>query len=78
MKSRKTIEVGTLLAWANYRLEKSADAAKEEREEIAHFIELVLHETGNYEGYAVSEGDDTRRRYHPSAKVSAEYRAKVA
>jgi hypothetical protein len=49
-KARKTVEVEKLKRWINGRLD-SPTSSREQREELAHLLEHVLHETGNYRGF---------------------------
>ena len=79
---RKTIEVGTLLHRVNYFL-ASKNSTAEEREVMCTFIEGVLHDTGNYRGYAYLDTDEikgngTRRFYYVSSKIEADHRAAKA
>ena len=79
---RKTIEVGTLLHRLNYFLENDR-GAPEEREIMCTFVEGILHDTGNYEGYRYLstdeiEGNGTRRFYFVSSKIQADYDAAAA
>jgi len=76
---RKTIEVGTLLHRLNYFLENDKGTA-EEREVMCTFMEGVLHDTGNYEGYRYLdtdeiEGNGTRRFYFVSDRIEEDYHA---
>ena len=77
--ARKTIEVGTLLHRVNYFLENDRGTA-EEREVMCTFIEGVLHDTGNYEGYRYLdtdeiEGNGSRRFYFVSDRIDEDYAA---
>jgi hypothetical protein len=77
--ARKTVEVGTLLRRVNFFLE-NGNGSPDEREVMCTFIEGVLHDTGNYRGYAYLdtaeiEGNGTRRRYFVSGKIDADYEA---
>ena len=79
---RKTIEVGTLLHRVNYFL-KSDRSTADEREVMCTFIEGVLHDTGNYMGYAYLstdeiEGNGSRRHYFVSPKIDEDYEAAAA
>lgn len=49
--ARKTVEVGTLLRRVNFFRALGRSTA-DEREVMCTFIEGVLHDTGNYRGYA--------------------------
>lgn len=76
---RKTIEVGTLLHRLNYFLASDQSTA-EEREVMCTFMEGVLFDTGNYEGYRYLdtdeiEGNGTRRFYFVSSKIQDDYDA---
>jgi len=81
--SKKTASVAKLLHMANSYL-ASSGTSREGRVAIAHFIEGVLHDTGNYRGFAVKEkaeipiyGDDSpyRHFYFPAGKIAEEYAA---
>lgn len=77
--ARKTVEVGTLLRRVNFFL-KNGNGSVDEREVMCTFIEGVLHDTGNYRGYAYLdtdeiEGNGTRRHYFVSGKIDADYDA---
>mgnify|MGYP001108517802 CR=1 FL=1 len=77
--ARKTVEVGTLLHRVNYFL-KNAETTADEREVMCTFIEGVLHDTGNYRGYAYLDTDEiagngSRRHYFVSGKIDADYEA---
>lgn len=76
---RKTVEVGTLLHRLNYFL-ASDRSTPEEREVMCTFVEGVLHDTGNYEGYRYLDTDEiagngTRRFYFVSSKIQEDYDA---
>lgn len=60
---RKTIEVGVLLYRVNYFLKNGYDTTPDEREVMCTFIEGVLHDTGNYEGYRYLDTDEIKYRY---------------
>lgn len=80
--ARKTIEVGTLLHRVNYFL-ASENSTADEREVMCTFIEGVLHDTGNYRGYAYLdtaeiEGNGSRRHYFVSGKIDEDYEAAKA
>ena len=50
--SRKTIDVLTLLEWANRNLKREDEFATVDfKSGICSMIEMVLLETGNYEGF---------------------------
>lgn len=77
--ARKTIAVGTLLHRLNYFLANDKGTA-EEREVMCQFVEGVLHDTGNYEGYRYLDTDEiagngTRRFYFVSDKIQEDYTA---
>lgn len=74
---RKTIEVGTLLHRVNYFLDSDRNTA-DEREVMCTFIEGVLIDTGNYQGYrylntSEIEGNGSRRFYFVNSKIQTEY-----
>ena len=74
---RKTVEVGTLLHRVNYFL-ASENSTADEREVMCTFVEGVLFDTGNYEGYRYLdtdeiEGNGSRRFYFVSDKIQADY-----
>ena len=84
--ARKTIEVGTLLYRVNYFLKNDKGSA-DERDVLSSFIEGILHDTGNYEGYRYlyakeypgeAEGLGTRRHYFTSDETLAAYEATAA
>ena len=79
--ARKTIAVGTLLHRLNYFL-ASDRSTPEEREVMATFVEGVLHDTGNYQGFRYLPNDHneldfasdgSRRFYFVSEKIRADY-----
>jgi hypothetical protein len=75
--ARKTVNVGALLYRLNYFLASDKSTA-EEREVMCSFVEGILFDTGNYEGYRYLdtdevEGNGTRRFYFVSNKVVADY-----
>lgn len=81
--ARKTVEVGTLLYRLNYFL-KNDKGSVDEREVMCSFVEGILHDTGNYEGYRYldareyageAEGLGSRRFYFVSSKIVADYNA---
>ena len=77
--ARKTVDVGTLLYRLNYFLENDKGTA-EEREVMCQFMEGVLHDTGNYEGYRYLDTDEiagngTRRFYFVSDRIDEDYHA---
>mgnify|MGYP000544678174 CR=1 FL=1 len=80
---RKTVDVGTLLYRLNYFL-KNDKGSVDEREVMCSFVEGILHDTGNYEGYRYldareyageAEGLGTRRFYFVSSKIVEDYNA---
>jgi hypothetical protein len=81
-QARKTIEVGTLLHRLNYFLANDK-GLPEEREIMCAFVEGVLFDTGNYQGFRYLdsddiEGDNSRRFYYVSEKIRADYEAAAA
>jgi hypothetical protein len=81
--ARKTVEVGALLYRLNYFL-KNDKGSVDEREVMCSFVEGILFDTGNYEGYRYldareyageAEGLGSRRFYFVSSKIVAEYNA---
>jgi hypothetical protein len=75
--ARKTFEVEKIRDKANYFLLHSPSEKRAEREVIAGFVEGILFETGNYNGFRYlltgnhdggyfifDEKDDTRRYYY--------------
>lgn len=81
--ARKTVEVGTLLYRLNYFL-KSDRSTAEEREVMCNFVEGILFDTGNYEGFRYLPNDHneldfasdgSRRYYFVSSKIQADYDA---
>jgi hypothetical protein len=80
---RKTVDVGTILYRLNYFL-KNDKGSVEEREVMCSFVEGILHDTGNYEGYRYldareyageAEGLGSRRFYFVSSKIVDDYNA---
>ena len=80
---RKTVDVGTILYRLNYFL-KNDKGSVEEREVMCQFVEGILHDTGNYEGYRYldareyageAEGLGSRRFYFVSSKIVDDYNA---
>lgn len=76
---RKTVEVGKLLHRLNYFL-ASDQSTDEEREVMCIFVEGILFDTGNYEGYRYLEtdgigSDSTRRLYFVNSKIQEDYDA---
>jgi hypothetical protein len=81
--ARKTMEVGPLLARLNSFL-KSDHSTAAEREALANFVEGILMETGNYEGFRYLPNqhgeldfasDGTRRFYFVSSNIQSDYDA---
>jgi hypothetical protein len=81
--ARKTVNVGVILYRLNYFL-KNAKGSADEREAMASFVEGILHDTGNYEGYRYLDGREsegeveglgTRRFYFISKKIIEDYLA---
>ena len=82
--ARKTVEVGALLYRLNYFLASDKSTA-EEREVMCTFVEGILFDTGNYEGYRYLDTDEhvwvtdgTRRYYGVSSRIQEEYDAAAA
>jgi hypothetical protein len=48
---RKTIRVETVIDWANHYLATSDDQCSERRRGVLMMLDMILHETGNYQGY---------------------------
>jgi hypothetical protein len=68
-KPRKTIEMATVLDTANDMLRKSKDECVEGRHAVAVLLEGLLMATGNYKGFAFTDGnqgrtDESRRQYY--------------
>ena len=58
--SRKTLDVLTLLEWANENLKRDDKfATADHKAGICSMIEMVLLETGNYEGFSFHDNDDS-------------------
>mgnify|MGYP003655176603 FL=1 len=83
---RKTIEVGKLLYRVNYFLKNDKGSA-DEREIMCTFIEGILQDSANYEGYRYldekeypgqAEGLGTRRHYFCSDDTLEAYKATAA
>jgi hypothetical protein len=73
-RSRKTIEMATVLDLANDMLRKSADDKVEARLAIASMIEKLLMDTENYKGFCFTDGnngrtDGSRRQYYRSSNL---------
>lgn len=74
-KSRKTIEVRTVLDTANDMLRKSADECVQGRQAVAVMVEALLMATGNYKGFAFTDGnqgrtDESRRQYYRATNLN--------
>ena len=78
---RKTVNVLFLLEWANKNLAREDEFATVDfKSGICTMIEMVLHESGNYEGFAFHNNDDSdcgtlgyySRIYFYSAKMRKE------
>lgn len=68
-RPRKTIPVERVREMANAMLENSTDPKRDARFGVAHLLEQVLMETGNYKGFGFEDGmdgrrDASRRRYY--------------
>ena len=68
-KSRKTIEMATVLDTGNAMLRKSNDDKVEGRLAVASMLETLLMATGNYKGFCFTDGkggkfDHSRRQYY--------------
>ena len=60
MPGRKTVDVLMLLEWANKNLAREDEFATVDfKSGICSMIELVLHESGNYEGFTFHNNDDS-------------------
>mgnify|MGYP001179056492 FL=1 len=60
MPGRKTVNVLMLLEWANKNLAREDEFATVDfKSGICSMIELVLHESGNYEGFTFQDNDDS-------------------
>jgi|TARA_B110000977_G_C10894173_1_gene422623 hypothetical protein len=84
--ARKTVNVGAVLYNLNYFLKKSK-CSPDEREVMCIFVEGILFDTGNYEGFRYldgreyegeAEGLGTRRFYFVSSKIVEDYNAAEA
>ena len=57
---RKTVDVLILLEWANKNLAREDEFATADfKLGICTMIEMVLHESGNYEGFTFHNNDDS-------------------
>ena len=81
MRGRKQVDVLMLLEWANKNLAREDEFATVDfKSGICSMIELVLHESGNYEGFTFQDNDDSAtgtlgyysRIYFYSAKMRKE------
>ena len=60
MPGRKTVDVLILLKWANKNLAREDEFATVDFKcGICTMIEMVLHESGNYEGFGFVDNDDS-------------------
>ena len=60
MPGRKTVNVLMLLQWANKNLAREDEFATVDfKSAICTMLEMVLHETGNYEGFGFQDNDDS-------------------
>ena len=60
MPGRKTVDVLMLLEWANKNLAREDEFATVDfKSGICTMLELVLHESGNYEGFTFHNNDDS-------------------
>ena len=60
MPGRKTVNVLMLLQWANKNLAREdVFATVDFKSGVCTMIELVLHESGNYEGFGFVDNDDS-------------------
>jgi hypothetical protein len=84
--SKKTISVAKVLHMANTYM-ASSKSTRDERVAIDTFISGILHETGNYRGFAVKEKAEVpiysdaapyRHFYFPAGKIADEYDAIVS
>ena len=81
MPGRKTVDVLMLLEWANKNLAREDEFATVDfKSGICTMLELVLHESGTYEGFTFHNNDDSdcgtlgyySRIYFYSAKMRKE------
>ena len=81
MRGRKQVDVLMLLEWANKNLAREDEFATVDfKSGICSMLELVLHETNNYEGFCFHNNDDSdcgtlgyySRIYFYSAKMRKE------
>ena len=60
MSGRKPVDVLMLLKWANKNLAREDEFATVDfKSGICTMIEMVLHESGNYEGFGFQDNDDS-------------------
>lgn len=60
MSKRKTIEVSTMVEWANTQLARTDEYAdKGFKSGISIMIESILHKTNNYNGFMFNNNDDS-------------------
>ena len=60
MPGRKTVDVLMLLQWANKNLAREDEFATVDfKSGICTMIEMVLHESGNYDGFGFQDNDDS-------------------
>ena len=59
MKGRKTIEVSTMVEWANLQLGRTDDYADVGfKSGISTMVERILMDSGNYNGYSHLDSDN--------------------
>lgn len=68
-KPRKTVEMALVLDTANDMLRKSKPECVQGRQAVAVMVEALLMATGNYKGFAFTDGtggrvDESRRQYY--------------
>ena len=83
MPSNKTIRVARLLKWANTLLSQTNEqsVSKDQKMGVCSFIEQVLHETNNYNGFGFQSNADSEtgsfgyytRYYYVSNKIRKDY-----
>jgi hypothetical protein len=57
---RKTIEVSTMVEWANTQLARTDEYADVGfKRGIAHMIESILHNANNYQGFMFINNEDS-------------------
>ena len=69
--SKKTHTVLDALLYANYQL-KQDHHSNEFKQGIIAFIEHILHESGNYNGYSAEDYTSPSREYQLSKKMQVE------